>query len=90
VLVGERPLALAGVVGAGASWSREAAVRSFGLRKLPVPAVVPRLSRDAEVRIEFVRGIGSFDDCTGILDGRGMPLGLLWRVSSMVLQLRGT
>lgn len=60
----------------------------MGLRKLPAPAVVARLSRDGEVRIEFVRGIGSFEVCTGILDGRGRPLGLLWRVSSMVLQLR--
>lgn len=53
------------------------------MRSVPVPAADPRLSRDADVRIEFVRGTGSFDGC-GNLDGRGMPLGRLCRVSSMV------
>jgi hypothetical protein len=82
-----------GVVVGGASWSREGAVRSFGFRRVPVPAAAARPSRDGEVRIEFVLGTGSLDACTGILDGRGMPLGLFWRVSSMLnccsLQLFG-
>jgi hypothetical protein len=76
---------------AGASRSREGVVRSFGFRK--VPAAVgdggTRASRDAAVRSVFCRGTGILDACTEILDGRGMPLGLVWRVSSMVVGYRG-
>lgn len=72
-------------MGAGASWSREGVVRSFGFRRCPVPLALFRLSRDGEVRIEFVRGTGSLDVWTGIFDGRGVPLGLFGRVSSMLI-----
>jgi hypothetical protein len=68
---------------AGDNWSREEAVRSLGFRRVPGPAPVVKASRDGAVRSEFVRGTGSFDACTGILDGRGMPLGLFGRVSSI-------
>lgn len=71
------------------NWSREGVVRSLGFRRVPSAVPAARDSRDGEARIEFVRGTGSLEACTGILDGRGMPLGLFWRVSSMLRVGRG-
>ncbi len=77
-----------GVVAAaeGPNWSREGVARSLGFRRVP-PGAVPgpgaRDSRDGEVRTELLRGTGSLE-AWGSLDGRGRPLGLVGRVSSML------
>lgn len=67
------------------NWSREGVARSFGFRKVPLPPAVPtRDSRDGVARIELDR-TGSLDDGVGSFDtGRGMPVGRVWRASSMV------
>jgi hypothetical protein len=81
---GWRRFGPAAVAVEGPNWSREGVVRSFGFRRVPSPVPAARDSRDGEARTEFVRGTGSLDACTGILDGRGRPLGLFWRVSSIL------
>lgn len=68
----------------GASWSRDGAARSLGFRRVAFPLGPDRDSRDGVGRSELGRGRGSFDDeGVGSFEIRGMPVGLVWRGSSI-------
>jgi hypothetical protein len=68
----------------GANWSRDGAARSLGFRSVAFPLGPERDSRDGVGRSELGRGTGSFDDeGVGSFEIRGMPVGLVWRGSSI-------
>lgn len=68
----------------GVSWSRDGAARSLGFRRVAFPLGPDRDSWDGAGRSELGRGRGSFDDeGVGSFEIRGMPVGLVWRGSSI-------